>query len=88
MIDHTTEVILTAQKALVKRSPIVDQTDPSIVQTPSTKPVPSDKKGQHQKTQSDMPQTGDKAIQWLSLAGVGILVLIGGLMIWRKRREQ
>jgi hyaluronate lyase len=35
-----------------------------------------------------MPQTGDKVIQWLSLAGVGMFLLIGGLMIWRKRRAQ
>ncbi|MFU0843564.1 MAG: LPXTG cell wall anchor domain-containing protein [Lacticaseibacillus casei] len=83
MVDHATKAVLTAQKALVKRS----QTDPSS-KTPPTKPLPADKNGRHQKTQADMPQTGDKVIQWLSLAGVGMLLLIGGLMIWRKRREQ
>lgn len=83
MMDHATNAVLTAQKALVKRS----QTDPSS-KTPPTKPLPADKNGRHQKTQADMPQTGDKVIQWLSLAGVGMLLLIGGLMIWRQRREQ
>ena len=83
MVDHATKAVFTAQNALVKRS----QTDPSS-KTPPTQPLPADKNGQHQKMQADMPQTGDKVIQWLSLAGVGMLLLIGGLMIWRQRREQ